>query len=140
MPFGVPLTETFLPENLKAAGYHTALFGKWHLGFYQWAYTPLARGFDEHIGYFQGAIDYYTHMGGAYGGTKAGVDWHRGNQTTDFSDSGKYVVDLIVPEALSFLKRMGEAESKQPYFLYLPFHLIVSCASQTCVAWLVPRV
>ena len=79
-------------------------------------------------------------MGGAYGGTKAGVDWHRGNQTTDFSDSGKYVVDLIVPEALSFLKRMGEAESKQPYFLYLPFHLIVSCASQACVAWLVPRV
>ena len=29
VPFGVPLTETFLPENLKAAGYHTALFGKW---------------------------------------------------------------------------------------------------------------
>ena len=63
-------------------------------------------------------------MGGAYGGTKAGVDWHRGNQTTDFSDAGKYCVDLIVPEALSFLKRMGEAASKQPYFLYLPFHLI----------------
>ena len=134
MPFGVPLTETFLPQNLKAAGYHTALFGKWHLGFYQWAYTPLARGFDEHIGYFQGAIDYYTHVGGAYGGTKAGVDWHRGNQTTDFSDSGKYVVDLIVPEALSFLKRMGEAESKQPYFLYLPFHLIVSKSNLCRVA------
>jgi len=24
-----------------------------HLGFYQRAFTPLARGFDEHMGYFQ---------------------------------------------------------------------------------------
>ena len=31
-----------------------ALFGKWHLGFYQRAFTPLARGFDEHLGYYQG--------------------------------------------------------------------------------------
>jgi arylsulfatase A-like enzyme len=28
MPFGVPLKETFLSENLKDAGYSTALFGK----------------------------------------------------------------------------------------------------------------
>jgi arylsulfatase A-like enzyme len=28
VPFGVPLTETFVGENLKAAGYSTALFGK----------------------------------------------------------------------------------------------------------------
>ena len=27
-PWGVPLNETFLPENLKDAGYITAMFGK----------------------------------------------------------------------------------------------------------------
>ena len=29
VPFGVPLKETFMSENLKDAGYTTALFGKW---------------------------------------------------------------------------------------------------------------
>ena len=79
VPFGVPLSETFMSENLVEAGYTTALFGKvsqaaaaravpgwavaedylprlfrmqWHLGFYQRAYTPLERGFGEHLGYF----------------------------------------------------------------------------------------
>ena len=28
VPFGIPLKEKFLPENLKEAGYHTALYGK----------------------------------------------------------------------------------------------------------------
>jgi arylsulfatase A-like enzyme len=28
VPFGVPLTETFLSQNMGDAGYHTALFGK----------------------------------------------------------------------------------------------------------------
>jgi arylsulfatase A-like enzyme len=56
VPFGVPLGETFLAENMKDQGYYTALFGKWHLGFYQRAFTPLARGFDEHMGYYQGCV------------------------------------------------------------------------------------
>ncbi len=29
---GLPLTETTMADRLKAAGYSTALFGKWHLG------------------------------------------------------------------------------------------------------------
>jgi hypothetical protein len=36
---------------------------QWHLGFYQRAYTPLGRGFDEHLGYFEGTVDYYAHTG-----------------------------------------------------------------------------
>ena len=30
--YGLPLTETTMADRLKAAGYRTALFGKWHLG------------------------------------------------------------------------------------------------------------
>lgn len=30
-PWGVPANETFLPQNLKEQGYHTAMFGKWHV-------------------------------------------------------------------------------------------------------------
>ena len=29
-PWGVPINETFLPQNLKDKGYHTAMFGKWY--------------------------------------------------------------------------------------------------------------
>jgi len=30
--YGLPLTEMTMADRLKAGGYHTALFGKWHLG------------------------------------------------------------------------------------------------------------
>ena len=30
--FGLPLSETTLADRLRAAGYRTAVFGKWHLG------------------------------------------------------------------------------------------------------------
>lgn len=29
VPFGIPLANTFMSQNLQDAGYHTALFGKW---------------------------------------------------------------------------------------------------------------
>ena len=45
VPFGVPLGETFLAENMRDAGYATAIFGKWHLGFYQ-----VRRGIRQYLG------------------------------------------------------------------------------------------
>src|SRR2546425_13062083 len=44
--FGLPLTETTLPQRLKTAGYTTGMFGKWHLG-YRPEFHPQQRGFDE---------------------------------------------------------------------------------------------
>ena len=31
---------------MRKAGYHTAMFGKWHLGFKEDVYLPQHRGFD----------------------------------------------------------------------------------------------
>ena len=45
---------------LKGAGYATALFGKWHLG-WKPEYSPNAHGFDEFFGFKSGFIDYYQH-------------------------------------------------------------------------------
>ena len=40
----LPLEETTIAERLRAAGYATAMIGKWHLG--EQGFTPLEQGFD----------------------------------------------------------------------------------------------
>jgi arylsulfatase A len=47
---GLPPTAASLPRLLKGAGYHTALIGKWHLG-WKAEYSPNAHGFDEFFGF-----------------------------------------------------------------------------------------
>jgi len=51
------------------------------------------------------------------------MDWHRGNETSCFADTGNYTTELVVPEAVAFLQRKAK-EPDTPFFLYLPFHLI----------------
>lgn len=63
--WGLPLEERTLANALKEAGYETALTGKWHLGEFEPAYTPNARGFDHQYGHYFGMIDYFTHLRGA---------------------------------------------------------------------------
>jgi arylsulfatase A-like enzyme len=43
---GLPKDEVTLAELLSKAGYHTAMFGKWHVGFGD-QYAPTEHGFDE---------------------------------------------------------------------------------------------
>jgi arylsulfatase A-like enzyme len=46
---GLVLSETLMSQHLKAAGYATAICGKWHLG-HEAGYLPAARGFDFSMG------------------------------------------------------------------------------------------
>src|SRR5262245_32418447 len=55
--FGLPLTETTIADRLKAVGYRTALFGKWHLGSAE-KFHPQSRGFDEFFGFLGGQHSY----------------------------------------------------------------------------------
>ena len=59
---GLPLGERTLAEHLKPAGYSTAMFGKWHLGFRP-GMQPTGRGFDEHFGFLGGAHSYVDAQG-----------------------------------------------------------------------------
>jgi arylsulfatase A-like enzyme len=47
------LNEKTIADALRAAGYVSALFGKWHNGS-QYPYHPNARGFDEYYGFTSG--------------------------------------------------------------------------------------
>jgi len=46
---GLNLSETTLAELLKAEGYSTGIFGKWHLGDHP-RFMPTNQGFDEYFG------------------------------------------------------------------------------------------
>ena len=102
---------TLLAQPLANAGYHTALIGKWHLGFEPPDY-PLDRGF----AYFRGFLadmmdDYYTHRRG-------GVNWMRLGR--DEVDPTGHATDVFTEWAIEYLaERKNHAE---PFFLYLAYN------------------
>lgn len=67
--YGLNLTEKTIPEHLEPLGYTSHALGKWHLGLWNWAYTPTFRGFSSFLGYYSGSQDYYKH-------TDSGFDLH----------------------------------------------------------------
>ena len=105
---GLQSCETTLAELLGPAGYATAVFGKWHLG-YERAYNPLRQGFDQFRGYVSGNVDYQSH----YDRMEI-LDWWDG---VEIRDEPGYTTHLITRHAIEFL----EAPRAKPFCLYLPF-------------------
>jgi arylsulfatase len=101
-----------LPQMLAAGGYHTGIFGKWHLGD-NYPNRPMDRGFQTAL-WLKG-----------WGFTSApmfsnslidGWCW-RGEKEEPFKG---YITDVCFDEAMSWMKRQNEA--KQPFFCYLPLN------------------
>jgi arylsulfatase A-like enzyme len=107
--YGLATDEWLLPQALKAAGYRTAIVGKWHLGHADRKYWPRQRGFDYQYGPLLGEIDYFTHSAH---GTR---DWFRNNQPV--REQG-YVTQLLGKDAVKLIERH---DPKTPLFLYLTF-------------------
>lgn len=104
----LPAGTVTLASVLKARGYATALFGKWHLGLRPEA-GPRQYGFDQTYGYLHGQIDQYTHR--YKNGDRS---WHRNDV---FVDESGHATDLIADEAARFL----ETRRKEPFFLWVAF-------------------
>jgi len=58
---GLPGSHPTLPSLLRAAGYHTSLIGKWHLGVAEDC-GPLRCGYDSFYGVHYGGADYFRHQ------------------------------------------------------------------------------
>ncbi|MEM8548923.1 MAG: sulfatase-like hydrolase/transferase, partial [Pseudomonadota bacterium] len=108
-PTGLPLTERTLADRLKAAGYQTALTGKWHLGPRHRSYHPNARGFDHFYGHLTGGVGYYDKVHGG------GYDWQRNGVTVR---DAEYATHLVAREAVDVIKRR---DPNRPLFLYAAF-------------------
>ena len=100
-----------LPSILQKNNYHTALIGKWHLGFKQ-PNLPNDRGFQLFKGFLGDMMDdYYTHRRG-------GINWMRQNETT--IDPPGHATDLFTQWTIEYLNERKKQSS--PFFLYLAFN------------------
>ena len=108
--WGLPLHERTLANALKDAGYSTTIIGKWHLGEFDPAYIPTARGFDHHYGHYFGALDYYTHL------RDGSLDWYRDGKQLE--EEG-YSTHLLSREACRVIETK---DPSKPLFLYVPFN------------------
>jgi arylsulfatase A len=107
---GVPT----LAQTLKAAGYATALVGKWHLGHGERS-NPRANGFDHWFGHLGGCIDNYSHFF-YWSGPNEHDLWRNGERV---SYDGKYFPDLVIDEAERFIRE----HRKQPFFIYVALNM-----------------
>ncbi len=115
---GLPATTPGIAKMLKAEGYATGAFGKWHLG-YADEYNPIHHGFDEYFGELLGHADYYRHT--YYDGTYALRDG------LEIPKTEGYFTDLINQRAAAFVRK--HAAQKKPFFCYVP-HLAVHAPFQ----------
>ena len=106
---GLPSNRVTIAEQLKTAGYKTALIGKWHLGHHEDT-VPNAQGFDYQFGHLVGCIDNYSHFFYWSGPNKH--DLFRNNKEVHYP--GKFFPDLMVEEATKFIKE----NKKDPFFIY----------------------
>jgi arylsulfatase A-like enzyme len=115
---GLPLDERTITDRLRSAGYRTAAFGKWHLGFSP-AHHPQSRGFDEFFGFLVGGHNFLLHKDAApkFGSAHSHDMIYRGR---DVQKLDGYTTDLFTDEALAFMRR----DEAKPWLVYLAFNAV----------------
>ncbi|MDF9799617.1 arylsulfatase A-like enzyme [Catalinimonas alkaloidigena] len=104
-------TATLLPQELKMAGYHTAIIGKWHLGL-ESPNTPVERGFDYFHGWLGDMMDdYWTHR-------RHDINYMRLNGKE--IDPEGHATDLFSDWSVDYIK--SQADDARPFFLYLAYN------------------
>ena len=118
-----PVNESFLPqeevtigEAMKAGGYRTAYFGKWHLGAKD-EHHPEKQGFDYHRG-----VNRAGQPGSYFYPFSRGKDNNDASAVPDFDSAkeGDYLTDLLAGEAVKFVENNKDG----PFFLFMAHYSI----------------
>ncbi|KAF6199346.1 hypothetical protein GE061_007372 [Apolygus lucorum] len=120
-PWGLPLDEKLLPEHLNKLGYVSHAVGKWHLGFFKKAYTPIYRGFASHYGFWNSHQDYFSHQVQASFLPFEGLDM-RDNMTVDRSTKGRYTTRILTERAEKLIAAHNASSPMFLYFAHLATH------------------
>ncbi len=102
----LPLEEVTVAEALKAGGYKTGFFGKWHLG-EEPEVWPDHQGFDQNVG-------------GCGEGHPPSYFSPYGIPAITDGPKGEYLNDRLTDEAMKFLERTKDG----PFFLYVPHYAV----------------
>jgi len=98
----LPAEEITAAEIFKRAGYHTAMYGKWHLGSH-FPTVPHGQGFDDYIGFRPAHWSTYF------------------NTTLEFNGKGMptrgYMTDALSEMAQNYIA----TKKTKPFFLYLAY-------------------
>jgi arylsulfatase A-like enzyme len=110
---GINPSEHLLPEMLKAQGYATAAFGKWHLGTTP-MFHPLKNGFDEFWGipYSNDNSKYHPSLAAEM----PPLPLYEDEKIIETDPDQSQFTRRITEKAVSFIRR----HEKQPFFLYVP--------------------
>jgi arylsulfatase/arylsulfatase A len=104
--------EITIAENLKAAGYRTGIFGKWHLGD-NFPVRPSDKGFEECLHHTAGGVG---QAGDPPGNTYFDPILRHNNVPKKYKG---YCNDIFFQEAMDF----AEQNKAQPFFIYLATNL-----------------
>jgi arylsulfatase A-like enzyme len=109
---GLHVSEKTLARYFKDANFHTALYGKWHLG-YGSDDSPNAHGFDDFLGFHDWNVDYYSHK------ARSGADALYHN--TEVVTRKGYTTDLFTDAAVEFISQ----KAPEPFFLYVAYNAML---------------
>jgi arylsulfatase A len=101
----LPLAEKTIAEELKARGYATGNFGKWHLG--NESFYPEHQGFDVNVG-------------GCFMGSPGSYFPPYGIPNLKDERPGEFLTDRLTRDAAAFI----EANKNRPFFVYLPHYAV----------------
>lgn len=112
---GINASETTLAEMLKAKGYATAIFGKWHLGHHE-KFLPTRHGFDEWFGipYSNDMWPYHPQQGPIF--NFPDLPLYENETVIDTLEEQSQLTTQITERSVSFIKKNKD----NPFFLYVP--------------------
>jgi len=113
---GISDDERTIAQVLKQRGYHTAIFGKWHLGHHP-KFLPTHHGFDEYLG-----LPYSNDMGPRRGQSPRDpranppLPLIEGDRVIEKNPDISQLTTRYTERAVKFI----DAHHNEPFFLYVP--------------------